>query len=48
MRARYNSLVQEINTKAMIDCLHNNRLTVKPSFDFGFQDVWVHKYTQVE
>ena len=48
MRTRYNLQEQNIKTLTMIDCLHNNRLTVKPSFDFGFQDVWVHKYKQVE
>ena len=48
MRTRYNSQVQEIKTKAMIDCLQHNKLTVSPSFDFGFENIQVQKCRQME
>ncbi len=48
MRTRYNSQEQNIKTLTMIDCLQHNKLTVSPSFDFGFENVQVHKYKQME
>jgi hypothetical protein len=48
MRTRYNKQEQNIKTLTMKDCLQHNRLTVNPSFDFGFENVQVQKYRQVE
>lgn len=48
MRTRYNSQEQNIKTLTMKDCLQHNGLTVNPSFDFGFENVQVHKYKHKE
>lgn len=48
MRTRYNLQSQNINTLTMKDCLQHDRLTVYPSFDFGFENVQVQKYRHKE
>jgi hypothetical protein len=48
MATRYNSQVQKINTIAMKNCLQHSELKVTPSFDFGFTELLVQKYRQME
>ena len=47
MRTRY-SLHSNINKTTMINCSQDNRLAVQPSFDFGFKNILVHNYRQME
>lgn len=48
MITRYNSQSQNIKTLTMENCLQDNRLTMNPSIDFGFENVQVQKYWQME
>lgn len=48
MKSRYNSQIQKIKALVMKDCLQHYKLAVNPSFDFGFENVQVHKYKHKE